>query len=296
MKNEILYHYNIYVSSLNEESGNYSFIYDNSSYFLQFFDRPLEDLDYLYELNQEMIRNGVTVHRIIPCTDNSLMMFINNKPYVLLKLVRLDNRKININDILLYNYIPSSRTVNKLNKSNWSSLWGNKIDYIEYQFSQMNKKYPLISESINYYLGMWENAISFFNDNKTRINSRLCVCHKRLSINDTLNDFYNPLYFLIDYKERDVASYLKSKVINQEKIDFDSYFSYFNPFLLISRLLFPSYYFDLYEKIIGGSIDEIELNKIISLSSLYEAFLEDVFNYYKGVIPINWLIKKELDN
>ena len=293
MKNEILYHYNIYVSSLNEEFGNYSFVYDNDSYFLQFFDRPLEDLNYLYELNKEMISNGVTVHRIIPCIDNNLMMFVDNKPYVLLQLIRLKNRKININDVLSYNYIPNNIVVNKLNRSNWNILWENKIDYFEYQFSQMNKKYPLISDSINYYLGMWENAISFYNDNKSRMNSRLCVCHKRLGVNDTLNDFYNPLYFLIDYKERDVASYLKSKVINHEKVDFNNYFSFFNPFLLISRLLFPSYYFDLYEKVIDGSIDENELNKIISLSSLYEEFLGDVFNYYKGIVPINWLIKKE---
>lgn len=293
MKNKILFYYNIYVSSLVEKNGNYSFIYNGNNYYFQFFDRSLEDLDYLYELNQEMINNKINVHRIILTISKNIIVFIDNKPYILLQLANFNNRKININDILSFNYIPNYIR-NRLNKSNWSGLWENKIDYFEYQFNQMNKKYPIICESINYYIGMWENAISFFNDNKLRYNSNLFVCHRRVNESDTLNDFYNPLNFLIDYKERDIASYLKSSVISKKGVIVSNYFNNFNPFLLISRLLFPNYYFDLYEKIIDGSVSEEKLIKIIDLIPEYEGFLSAVFNYYKNVlIPINWLIKKE---
>lgn len=295
MENKILYYYNIYVSNLNKDRCNYWFTYNGNNYSLDFFDRPLEDLTYLYELNKEMINNNYIVHKIIPAMDGNLAVFIDNKPYVLLQISKFQNRKINMNDILSYNYISNNKLINKLNKSNWGNLWENKLDYIEYQFSQMNKKYPLIRESINYYVGMWENAISYFN-NKVSINSRLFICHHRISINDTLNDFYNPLNFVLDYKERDIAGYLKSEVMNKENVFFDNYFNYFNPYLLISRLLFPNYYFDLYEEIINGMVTEEKLNDIIDFADSYELFLKSIFLYYRGIMPINWIIKKELNN
>lgn len=293
MENKILYYYNIYVSNLEKDNNNYSFIYNNNNYRLELFNRPLDDLNGLYDLNKEMISNNYMVHRIIPALDN-LFILIDNKPYVLLQLINISNRRINIDDILSYNYVINNK-YSKLNKSNWSNLWENKIDYIEYQFSQMNKKYPLISESINYYLGIWENAISYFN-NKPFINSRLFVCHHRISVNDTLNDFYNPLKFIIDYKERDIGGYLKSSIVNKKSIEFSHYLNYFNPYLIVSRLLFPNYYFDLYEAIISGKTSEKEIEKIISLIPDYEMFLKRVFLCYKGIIPINWIIKKELNN
>ena len=292
MKNKILYYYNIYISTLNTDHENYSFIYNNNNYYLKFFDRPLEDLNYLYELNQDMLHNGFIVHKIIPTINQNLVIFIDDKPYVLLQIAKFINRKIVINDILSYNYIPNSKLINNFHKPNWSKLWENKIDYIEYQFSQMNKKYSLLNESINYYLGMWENAISYFN-NRVNANSKVLVCHHRININDTLNNFYDPLNFVIDYKERDIGEYLKSYIITKKVIPTINYLSNYNPYLLISRLLFPSYYFDLYEKIISGTIKEREIIDITDLSTFYENFLKDVFSYYNGTIPISWLIKKE---
>ena len=42
-------------------------------------------------------------------------------------------------------------------------MWIRKIDYFEYQISQFGKKYPIIRESFNYYVGLAENGISLLN-------------------------------------------------------------------------------------------------------------------------------------
>ena len=61
---------------------------------------------------------------------------------------------------------------------------------------------------------MWENAISYFNNNVT-FNSKKYICHKRVSVNMSLYDFLNPLNFVVDYKERDIGEYLKSYVTSK---------------------------------------------------------------------------------
>ena len=48
-------------------------------------------------------------------------------------------------------------------------------------------------------------------------------------------------------------------------------------YLLLSRLIYPSYYFDIYEKIYREKYSEKELNKIIKRNADYEAFLKEVF-------------------
>ena len=62
--------------------------------------------------------------------------------------------------------------------------------------------------------------------------------------------------------------------------------------LLYVRLLFPSYYFDLYEEVINDNKDEEELNKIIELSTLYEELLYNVYLTIQSktnIIGINWI-------
>ena len=67
--------------------------------------------------------------------------------------------------------------------------------------------------------------------------------------------------------------------------------------MFFARLLYPSYYFDIYEKAIENNNDE-ELLDIISKVNEYELFLKNVYyllsKKYK-IEKIEWLVnKKEL--
>ena len=114
------------------------------------------------------------------------------------------------------------------------------------------------------------------------IKSRICygVCHKRIGVNSTLFDLYNPLNLIIDYKVRDFSEYIKSAFFNNINVDkiinilFNNYyFDKLNLSLIVSRLLFPSYFYDLFEKIISGYKESI-IFEITKKSSNYEDFID----------------------
>ena len=113
-----------------------------------------------------------------------------------------------------------------------------------------------------------------------------------------LLEFLNPLNFVIDYKERDIGEYLKSFVINNNySVDqlkrFLQGFSKNSVILLISRLLFPSYYFDLYEDIVLKERQEEEINIMIEKRSNVNSLLKYIFEMFSNYnIPyIEWIKK-----
>ena len=144
---------------------------------------------------------------------------------------------------------------------------------------------------------MTETAISYINYNQQNNNNEeYYLSHKR--INE--NDFSNPLNVILDYKERDYAEYLKYlffsneyKKVNIEEIIKKYKLTYSGAIKLYSRLLYPEYYYDLYEKIIRKEIKEIELKKILIRIDEYELYLKKIYDILENnniVIPqIEWL-------
>ena len=67
--------------------------------------------------------------------------------------------------------------------------------------------------------------------------------------------------------------------------------------MLYARLLYPSYYFDIYEDIMNNNGNEEKLVNVISKVSDYEYFLYRAYqeiSKYVHLERIDWLIKKEL--
>ena len=103
----------------------------------------------------------------------------------------------------------------------------------------------------------------------------------------------------VDYKTRDIAEYIKYSFFYKEKsiTDIINYLKSINLksidyLLLYIRLLYPSYYFDLYEEIINNGESENKINKIIELRIIYEKLLYEVYLYIKNktnVLSISWL-------
>lgn len=299
MKNALIYFYNIFLEDIDKINDNYYFKYQNNDFVIHKYTRNIDEIISIYNLNKEMLQNNIITYEIILTKENNILFYEDNNYYVLMKLPNIKNRLITINDILSFNYVPKNN-YNLIDKSMWNNNWEKKIDYIEYQFSQMSKKYKNISKGINYYIGIWENAISYYNDNVSIKQEVKFVCHKRLEVNTDLLEFLNPLNFVIDYKERDLGDYLKSYIIN-EKYTFDKLKSILNTLShdkndvsrFISRIMFPSFYFDLYEKIIINEEDDKEILFLYNKINNYEEFLKFVFKYYKtlGIPYLTWLIK-----
>ncbi len=297
MNNAILFFYGINVSNVKKINSNYYFNYLNSNYGVYSYNRDLTDSIFLYNLNLELLNRGVFGYEIVLTNNNSVLFSLEDKWYILMKFPSINNRFVTFEDIINFNYEVDSSKYKKLDKSNWGVLWSNKIDFIEYQFFNMKEKYPLISDNIDYYIGLWENAISYYNDNVFD-NKKRFICHKRVSVNMDLYEFLNPLNFIVDYKERDISSYIKSYVINKNfSYSFiDKFLSNINReglILIISRILFPSYFFDIYEKIIVDKYDEKELLNVIDRDKNITGLIKYIFNRYSyfNIPYINWIKK-----
>ena len=60
-------------------------------------------------------------------------------------------------------------------------------------------------------------------------------------------------------------------------------------------MLYPSYYFDVYEEVILNGISESKLQVITSKTEDYEDFLRKLYIYlskYTVILEIPWILKK----
>lgn len=290
MKNALNYYYNLNIETIHQKNKNYYFKINNSQFLL--LEYLEDDVNEIYNLNIYLTQI-FKFHKIILNKDNSPLTIINEKKYILLELIDYNNN-LTINDIIKINNIPINKNL-KFKQNDWFSLWVNKIDYFEYQINQIGKKYPLIRESFNYYIGLAENAISLMKTVKNE-NIYLSLSHKRIN---TAFDLYNPLNLIIDIRVRDICEYLKYNFFENKDIlnDLNNFLHYNNLsndelLCFLARMLFPTYYFDLYEKIIKNEIKEEEIKKIIFKANKYEEILKYIYlNIKNNNIYIEWLEK-----
>ena len=270
MKNSIKYFYNIDVDDIQNINGNYLF----SNYYLIKYYKKLD-----VELYNYMINNKYKIHEIIYNKDHNYITLIDNKPYILLKLCKID--KINLSLILNNNIIQSNISVN------WAVLWEKKIDFYEKNIS--NIKEEKITKYFDYYVGLSENAISLFKTLDLS-HEKIYISHIRI---DKDIDYYNPLNIIVDYKMRDVAEYIKNAFFQNKKLDFNNLIlnlSYNDSMLLFIRLLFPTYFFDNYDNYIKNEvIDDSYITHIYK----YELFLKNIYkliSQHYNIPKIEWFI------
>lgn len=287
MKNFINYYYNLNIFNIHQRGKDYYFKINDEIYsFVMIVD--ISELNDIFKLSEYLNKNDNSFHKIIININNQIITKINEKNYILLKLGNV-TKEIEINKIIEINNI--NVPFDKLRRTNWEEMWIAKLDYFEYQISQIGKKYPLIRESFNYYLGLSELAISIFN-NTTKNSLYLSLSHKRI------NDLYNPLNLIIDFRVRDIAEYFKLRFF-ENKFDetelnlflFNNNLTNSEKVIFLARMLFPTYYFDLYEKIINNEIKEENIKKIIARVNEYEQILSKIYIHFKNGnnLQIDWL-------
>ena len=304
MKNTLDYYYNIRIDNLIKTNKDYYFYINNEEYHLLKYNRPIEDALYIYNLNVEMLKRNAIVHKIILNKDNQVTTIINNEAYILIKLCNYKNDKVNLWNINYLENMTYNIEYNKvLLRDNWIKLWSEKIDYYEYQINQLGKEYPILCDSLSYFIGLGENAISYLVNNIKEEKEILVVSHKRIKINNGSFEFYNPLNFIIDNRVRDVGEYIKESFfldnlnINELKLYLNnSNYNREEYIYLFSRLLFPTYYFDKYDEIINNNVDEDIIIPILNKINDYERFLISIYKYiiYEKKVqiePLEWLLK-----
>ena len=290
MKNFINYYYNLSVSNIRKKDDEYIFRINNLEYmFLPCFNSE-ENISYIYFL---IIKNNRYIHEIILNKNNNMISFCDGKPYILIKKNYDNDDLVSIKTIIEYDTLLDVRF-----SFNWKNLWESKIDYYEYQVKELGYKYLNVKESFYYYVGLSELAISLLNYVNTN-EIYPYVQHKRIIYKETYNTFLNPLNIIIDTRMRDIAEYLKINYIH-ENINIEDVLMLLDninmnkseSILLLSRLIYPSYYFDIYDEIIKESIDSSKLNYYIEKNVYYETFLKSVYKLIRNRynIPIvEWL-------
>ncbi len=293
MKNVINYYYNILFDDIHQTKQNFYFDLDNARYFFILFEGDIASLQNLYNLQKELLQRNIYVHQIILNKDGQIVTFVNGNPYILLKALYYKD-KINLKYIISFSQI----IMNPKENYNWHKLWSEKNDHLEYQINSIKNRYPLINESYNYFIGLGETSITLLNEIKNQ-GVPQTISHKRINSSSTIFELYNPLNLIIDSRPRDIAEYFKSKFFNTGNIDNDLEDFFQNArlttaeyYLFLARMLYPTYYFDLYEEIISGKQEEKVIKKITDKVSDYEIVLKKIYNYYQSflpITPIEWL-------
>ena len=307
MKETLEYYYNLDIDNLEELDGKYHFKIENQDFFFVFYNRGLEELEDIIGVCNEMFLKGINVHEVIRNRDNSFLTKVNEYNYILFKVNNLSEEydifdMVNISNKLVLNNNKSS-----LYRNNWGSLWSDKIDFFEYQVRELGVEKNVVKSSFSYYVGLAENAISYVNNAVLKYggvsSGRIVLSHRRVFFPNYRLNYMNPLSFVFDLEVRDVAEYLKSMFFkNDIEYCLDELKSYlsirklniYEYHMFYARLLYPSYYFDVYDSVMNKNTNEEELVRIVKRSNDYEKFLKKTYleiSKYVRLDKIDWIIE-----
>lgn len=308
MKDMINFFYNLNIESVEEWNAFYYFKWQQNNYYFVPLKRSEKELIDLVEISKELKIRGVECHDLILNKFGKLITNVYDTNYILLKPIGDLNEEYDIQKIIkLNNRLILTPNKSNLYRNSWSKLWSDKIDYFEYQIHELGKDKELILDSFSYYIGLGENAISYVNNTNKKyrqtFKDRICLSHRRIKYPNIKLNYLNPLSFIFDLEVRDIAEYIKSaffegtEALNylKEALKINQ-FSIYSLELLYARLLYPSYYFDIYESIMNDQEEEEKLIPIIEKAEDYEEFLKDAYleiNKYAPIEGIDWILNKK---
>ena len=299
MNNFIEYFYGIKIDKVIYSEKYYSFSYNSNIYRLYSYNDSPKNLKIMYDINKQLIRNTL-MSEIVVNRNNDIISYYNGNAYILIKIFVNINKSITLEEI---SFISKSLYQKKISV-NWGMLWSNKIDYLEDLINENGKKYPLIVDSFNYFVGMCENAIAYFNSIIIDEDYKYVISHKIIKWDDSVEVLYNPINITFDYQVRDVAEYIKNSFFGNNSDIFDdlvvylkyNHLSLIDVRLLVSRLLYPSFYFEMYEDILIDNKEEKILLDVISRIDDYEEYLDKIISFFKihyDIDEIMWLKKNQ---
>lgn len=285
MKNIIEYFYRITIKKIVYKDDFYIIITDDSKYI--FKDIDSNNIYFLKEI-QKYYYN--IFHRIILNFYNEVVTDYNGKKYILMKINVIENRNVNIQDII---YVSQLLNFNNGYLRDNDKLWKYKIDKFESYIVSKESDLPM-REYYDYFIGLGENAIFYYGyANKNKITYGFT--YKRIYKEDTLYDLYDPTNIIVGPIVRGIAEYIKMSFFYGDVVSIDDIlkinFNYDDAILFISRLLFPTYFFDLYKK--DGCENKEKMKNIIFKSCSYEKYVHSIIEGLKkrqiNLPQISWI-------
>lgn len=306
MKETIEYYYNIEIEDLEEYDGKYHFKFNNQDYFFVFYNRREEELEDIINVIREMISKGINVNEVLVNRNGSYLTKVGEYNYILFRVSNIYYEYDIFDMDSMSKKLVLNNNVSSLYRNNWGKLWSQKIDYFEMQVRELGLELEVIKNSFSYYIGLAENAISYVNNAnlKNREEYKITLAHRRVFYPNYKLNYLNPLSFVFDLRVRDIAEYLKSMFFKEGfsytleelrtylKI---AHLSLYECEMLYARMLYPTYYFDLYDEVINKGMDEDMLINVIKNSSLFEEFLGCVYieiKKYADIDRVDWLVTK----
>ncbi len=314
MKNYIYHFYNINAQEIHLKDGEYHFEYNGFKYRVIKYNESLDELNKSYEICMRLLYKGVYCNQILKTKFNTIWFNYGKDNYILIKYMKGLDQLVKLEDIISFNYLVeynrisnndtqlgvsrgnsvisanTSKVKDFYNYRGWKNLWIKKIDYFEYQLNQFGTHYKLLKNSYAYFSGFVETAIIMLNEIKVE---KLCIAHKRINNKSNLYNLYDPFNMVVDTKIRDYAEYYKScmftdkedacmkKILKIIKDNGDELVLFF------VRILYPTFYFDKFEEIMNGVIDEKSIIDEINKGKVYENKLKEIYNLILNVYKYN---------
>ena len=290
----IEYYYNFSNIESSKDAEGYHFYYNNESYTFTELTRGENEIIEIIDLTYD----NPIVNKIIKNRYSKYITRIYNANYILVK----NNGVFAINTLDYFKIIKKGEIQSLLlDKSNWVELWSKKIDIIEYQTSQVCKKYKTMKNICNYYIGMAETGLVYVRrtlDEMKHDYNKKVISHIRI----TDDNICDPQSIIIDYESRDIAEYLKYVYFNKNNdcmklaklILQNVYLDEFSLRLIYGRLFFPTFYFDIYDKINDYTAEELDkkIEKITRKTEGYENYINYVYSLIisqKKIPKISWI-------
>lgn len=307
MKETLEYYYGLDIESIEELDGKYHFKIENQDYFFVFYNRGIEELEDIINVSNEMVKKGINVHKILVNRNNSFLTKVGEYNYILFVVSNL-NEEYDIFDMVkISEKLVLNNNKSNLYRNNWGTLWSEKIDYFEYQVRELSIEKEVVKSSFSYYVGLAENAISYVNNTNMKYGMdvyRIVLSHRRVFYPNYKLNYLNPLSFVFDLEVRDIAEYLKAMFFKKDVgfclDELSSYLkirhlSLYEYQMLYARLLYPTYYFDVYEGVMNKNGDEEQLVNIIKKCDSYEEFLKKAYleiSKYAKIDKVEWIINQ----
>ncbi len=292
MKNVIYNYYNILVSDINKDNNNYFFYFNNELYL---FYLVLNDVNVVRDIYTFFKENKLECFDIVLNKENNLFCDVDSKKYALLKIKGILKYEVKFEEFKFY-------PVDKIG-SDWGKLWGERLDYYELQLRELGYNYQTVLNSYGLFEGIAENAILYFNMTKSKFSDEAFVgiVHNRMKYPCYLIDYYNPINFVVDYSIRDIAEYIKSYIMCED-YDVLNVIELINRMnlnnlmfnLLYSRLLYPTFFFDVFDKIILEDGEDKDIVSVLNVVDKYLFTLKIIYNNFNkkyDMFRIEWLYK-----
>ena len=297
MKEYIHFYYDLVIDNIKEINDYYYFTYKGDEFYFIFFNEGINRLNEYIKISNNLQLHYLLSHQVIINNKGSYLTTIDDVSYILLKI-----RTVN-DDVSIFELVDrQNKIVKNADKTYipWNYLWMSKIDYLEKSIREI-KVDKIIIYSVDYYLGLGENAISVYNYASNFNKSYpLTWSHRRIYYPNKTINYLNPINYLYDYDVRDLAEYLKSVFFQDNDmayIELDTLmkikkFNNFSANMLLARLLYPSYYYDLLEKYINDKVDSTEFLSIINQQENYFLFIKKAYHLlsrYALMVSIDYL-------